>query len=246
MTRVSSTRFLTALLLISLTIFAQVSDALYFYLEGSEKKCFLEELPKETMVTGTYKAEQFSAVQNQWIVNPELRMQITVEELPQEHVVVDRKNAAQDRFTFTSSESGDHSICLSVVSNSWFDSTKTRVTFDMDFDDPAGDHHDHKETLSGNYNKNMICELNKVVLLTWDLLLILAMAMRIHELNQRVQDIRREQSFQREREAEFRDQSEVTNSRVVWWTLMQIVVLGGICVWQMRHYKHFFVAKKLV
>ena len=43
----------------------------------------------------------------------------------------------------------------------------------------------------------MICELSKVVLLTWDLLLILAMAMRIHELNQRVQDIRREQSFQR-------------------------------------------------
>ncbi|KAI9256503.1 emp24/gp25L/p24 family/GOLD-domain-containing protein [Phascolomyces articulosus] len=221
MTRASSTRFMTALLLISLAIFAQVSDALYFYLEGSEKKCFLEELPKETMVTGTYKAEQFSAVQNQWIVNPELSIQITVEELPQEHIVVDRKASAQDRFTFTSAESGDHSICLSVVSSSWFDSTKTRMTFDMDFDDPAGDHHDHKETLS-------------------------AMAMRIHELNQRVQDIRREQSFQREREAEFRDQSELTNSRVVWWTIMQLVVLGAICVWQMRHYKHFFVAKKLV
>ncbi|KAI9489680.1 emp24/gp25L/p24 family/GOLD-domain-containing protein [Zychaea mexicana] len=221
MTSASSTRLLTALLLVSLAIFAQVSDALYFYLEGTEKKCFLEELPKETMVTGTYKAEQFSAVQNQWIVNPDVRIQITVEELPQEHVVVERQNAASDRFTFTSADSGDHSICLSVVSSSWFDSTKTRMTFDMDFDDPSSDHHDHKETLG-------------------------AMAMRIHELNQRVQDIRREQAFQREREAEYRDQSELTNSRVVWWTIMQIVVLGAICVWQMRHYKSFFVAKKLV
>ena len=72
-------RLFAALLLVSLTIFAQVSDALYFYLEGAEKKCFLEELPKETMVTGTYKAEQFSSVQNQWIVNPDSRIQITVE-----------------------------------------------------------------------------------------------------------------------------------------------------------------------
>lgn len=40
------------LLLCLLIICAPWVDALYFYLEGSEKKCFLEELPKETMVTG--------------------------------------------------------------------------------------------------------------------------------------------------------------------------------------------------
>lgn len=28
------------------------TQALYFYLEGSEKKCFIEDLPKETMVIG--------------------------------------------------------------------------------------------------------------------------------------------------------------------------------------------------
>ena len=28
------------------------TEALYFYLEGSEQKCFLEELPKETVVVG--------------------------------------------------------------------------------------------------------------------------------------------------------------------------------------------------
>lgn len=32
-----------------------------------------------TLRVGMYKAEQFSAVQNQWIVNPEVRIQITVE-----------------------------------------------------------------------------------------------------------------------------------------------------------------------
>ncbi|CAO3635951.1 unnamed protein product [Cunninghamella blakesleeana] len=90
----------------------------------------------------------------------------------------------------------------------------------MDFDDPTGDHHDHKETLHD-------------------------LARKIHELNERVQDILREQQFQKEREAEFRDLSESTNSRIVWWTVLQIIVLGVVCVWQMRHFKSFFVAKKL-
>ena len=66
----------------------------------------------------------------------------------------------------------------------------------MDFDDPAGDHHDHKETLSGKFNKIYNLWFKKCCLLTWNLI-FLAMAMRIHELNQRVQDIRREQAFQR-------------------------------------------------
>lgn len=94
------TRCLAGALMVAILLMAQVSDALYFYLEGSEKKCFLEELPQETLVTGAllllcsalfllltfhhscpgiYKAEQFSAVQNQWIVNPEVKIQITVE-----------------------------------------------------------------------------------------------------------------------------------------------------------------------
>jgi hypothetical protein len=41
---------LSALLLV-VAYFAS-TQALYFYLEGSEKKCFIEDLPKETMVIG--------------------------------------------------------------------------------------------------------------------------------------------------------------------------------------------------
>ena len=39
-------------LLVLLSILPSVFG-LYFYLEGSEQKCFTEELPKETMVSGT-------------------------------------------------------------------------------------------------------------------------------------------------------------------------------------------------
>jgi len=48
-----------------------------------------------------------------------------------------------------------------------------------------------------------------------------------------------------EREAEFRDQSESTNARVVRWTLIQLVVLGVTCTWQLSHLKSFFIKQKL-
>ncbi|KAA8574459.1 hypothetical protein EYC84_005920 [Monilinia fructicola] len=68
---------------------------------------------------------------------------------------------------------------------------------------------------------------------------------KVKDLNGRLQDIRREQVFQREREAEFRDQSESTNARVVRWTLIQLVVLGITCAWQLSHLRSFFIKQKL-
>jgi hypothetical protein len=65
-------------------------------------------------------------------------------------------------------------------------------------------------------------------------------------LNSHLLDVKREQEQQREREMAFRDQSEKTNSRVVWWIILQIGLLAGTCYWQTRHLKHFFIAKKLV
>lgn len=51
----------------------------------------------------------------------------------------------------------------------------------------------------------------------------------------KVEDIRREQQYQREREADFRNLSEVLNSRAVWYSVAQIVVLVVTCAWQLRH-----------
>ena len=48
-----------------------------------------------------------------------------------------------------------------------------------------------------------------------------------------------------EREAEFRDQSESTNARVVRWTLIQLAVLGVTCAWQLSHLRAFFIKQKL-
>lgn len=48
-----------------------------------------------------------------------------------------------------------------------------------------------------------------------------------------------------EREAEFRDQSESTNARVVRWILIQLAVLTLTCAWQLSHLRSFFIKQKL-
>lgn len=68
---------------------------------------------------------------------------------------------------------------------------------------------------------------------------------RVKDMNARLQDVRREQIFQREREAEFRDQSESVNARVVRWSLIQLAVLAVTCAWQLSYLRAFFIKQKL-
>ena len=63
------------------------------------------------------------------------------------------------------------------------------------------------------------------------------LSQKLRDLNMKLEDIQREQQYQREREAAFRDLSESTNSKAVWYTVAQIGVLIATCAWQMRHLK---------
>ncbi|KAF9065330.1 emp24/gp25L/p24 family/GOLD-domain-containing protein [Rhodocollybia butyracea] len=54
-------------------------------------------------------------------------------------------------------------------------------------------------------------------------------ATKVRDLNQKLNDIRMEQRYQREREADYRDWSESTNSRAVWYSVVQIAVLILMC-----------------
>lgn len=48
--------------LVLLVAYLAGTQALYFYLEGSEKKCFIEDLPKETMVIGKLVCVQTDSI----------------------------------------------------------------------------------------------------------------------------------------------------------------------------------------
>jgi len=134
------------------------------------------------------------------------------QEVESSHVVVKTRGPSEGRFTFTSHESGDHSLCLSTNYTAWFSNTHIRLYLDIVVGTTKPDI---------EHDRGHISQL----------------AAKVRDLNLKLEDIRREQQYQREREADFRDLSESTNARAVWYSVAQIVVLLVTCVWQLRHLK---------
>ncbi|KAI9709185.1 MAG: hypothetical protein M1812_007770 [Candelaria pacifica] len=221
-----------SILFLNLIIIASIlpTNALYFYLDGSSSRCFFEELPKNTLVVGDFRAEEYSTDTGRYDSHGQLGIAITVDEVfDNDHRVVFQKGAHKGRFTFTAADSGDHKICFTTTSTSsgagWLHGgANTGANIRLNLDLAIG------ETSSiESADKGKIQDI----------------VQKVKDLNGRLQDIRREQVFQREREAEFRDQSETTNARVVRWTLVQLAVLGVTCAWQLSHLRAFFIKQKL-
>lgn len=209
-------------------ILAIPTQALYFYIEGTSPKCFYEELPKDTMVVGHYKAEKFDSNTVSFVPNSDVEILVTVDEVfDNDHRVVNTKGASTGKFTFSAADSGDHRICFKPSvhgGGGWLSGGLPVGGVKLMLDLAIGETSQIEST-----DKSKILDI----------------VQKVKDLNGRLQDIRREQVFQREREAEFRDQSESTNARVVRWTLLQLVVLGVTCAWQLSHLRAFFIKQKL-
>lgn len=169
---------------------------------------------------------------------------ITVDQVSDNHRIVSQKGDTKSRFTFTAHDSGEHKICFQPVGekahNGYLKNGQEVGGVKVNIDMAIGETSNIETTDSGK---------------------IQDLVARVRDLNGRLQDIRREQVFQRvrsssalvmwytnicqEREAEFRDQSEATNARAVRWTLIQMVVLGCTCAWQLSHLRAFFIKQKL-
>ncbi|KAG2121204.1 emp24/gp25L/p24 family/GOLD-domain-containing protein [Suillus cothurnatus] len=211
--------FRLSVLLPSFLLLITTVNALHFYLDANEKRCFVEELPSDTVVEGHYRALEWADSTQQYTLNEELGIIVEVEEMETSHVVTKTRGPSDGRFTFTSHESGDHSICVSTNYTSWWSSTHIKLYLDI----VVGTTKPDIES-----DRTHIGELSS----------------KLRDLNQKLEEIRREQQYQREREADFRNLSENTNSKAVWYSVLQIGVLIATCTWQLRHLKRFFADKR--
>ncbi|OAL48869.1 hypothetical protein IQ07DRAFT_645614 [Pyrenochaeta sp. DS3sAY3a] len=204
------------------------SHALHFFMDGAVQKCFYEELPKDTLVVGHYHAEAWDDTTKSYLTKDDIGVFVTVEEtFDNNHRIVAQRGSSSGRFTFSAADSGQHRICITPQNvpsgGGWLGSgVHGTVKFTLDM-------------AIGETSRIESTDKDKVD----------SLVQKVKDLNSRLQDIRREQIFQREREAEFRDQSETTNSRVVRWTMIQLTVLGVTCAWQLSHLRAFFIKQKL-
>ncbi|XP_020645934.3 transmembrane emp24 domain-containing protein 9 [Pogona vitticeps] len=218
-------RGLWQLLLLLVARLVSPGWALYFHLGETERKCFIEEIPDETMVIGNYRTQLFDKQREEYLpATPGLGMFVEVKD-PDEKVILSRQYGSEGRFTFTSHTPGEHQICLHSNSTkfSLFAGGMLRVHLDIQ----VGEHaNDYAEIAA----KDKLSELQ----------------LRVRQLLEQIEQIQKEQNYQRWREERFRQTSESTNQRVLWWSIVQTLILVAIGVWQMRHLKSFFEAKKLV
>ena len=166
-------------------------SAIYFYIDGTTPKCFYEELPKDTLVTGTYKASAYNTNSQSYIASPDLSIQVTVDEtFDNDQRVVTQTSVSSSspkKFTFTAHDAGLHRLCFmpsgsaAISLSGWFSSggqgeEKGGVKIELDIAIGEGSkiESEDKAKLEGIVGK-------------------------VKELNARLGDVRREQVFQRVR-----------------------------------------------
>lgn len=209
--------------LVALFVFVCNVHALHFYLKTGETRCFYEDLQADSLVVGKLDAYEYDDRIQDYYKNDNLRLKITIDEtFDNDHRVVDQTTGITGDLTFTLIDSGEHKFCLTPVYNDHTKGKVHRIFFDIAIG-PASDYVDSKSS-------------KKVDGLT----------LQIQDLNRKLLEIHLEQENIREREAFFRNQSESTNSRVMLWSIIQLVVLVGTCAYQLRHLKGFFVKQKIV
>lgn len=199
------------------------SVGLYFHISETERKCFIEEVPEETLVVGNYKCQLHDPKTGGFMQSsPGIGMHVEIRD-PDDKTILSKVYSSEGRFSFTSHSPGEHVICLYSNSSSWFSGSQLRVHLDIQVGEHAVDY-------GSVARKEKLTELQ----------------LRVRQLLDQVDQITKEQNYQRFREERFRQTSESTNSRVLWWSAGQTVILLLMGFWQMRHLKSFFEAKKLV
>ncbi|CAO1630715.1 unnamed protein product [Sympodiomycopsis kandeliae] len=226
----SSSAFPLLGLLVSLAacivFLAPGAESLYYYTAVGDTKCFLEELPIDTVVVGHYMGESWMQTSQSFAIEKDIGVRVSVREKHGDHQLVDTIAPSEGKFAFTSHVAGDHEICLTPIAHDEHDSHK------------SGHHPQVRLHL------DVIIGESKADNTHTDRAHIVDLAGRVKILNDRLKDIRKEQQYQREREALFRDESEKTNARAVIYSAVQGVVLVAACVWQLRTLRGFFSEKK--
>ncbi|XP_023272241.1 transmembrane emp24 domain-containing protein 9 isoform X2 [Seriola lalandi dorsalis] len=196
-----------------LNVFYSFVSSLYFHIGETEKKCFIEEIPDETMIIGNYRTQLYDKQREEYLPATQgLGMFVEVKD-PDDKVILSRQYGSEGRFTFTSHTPGEHQICLHSNSSkfSLFAGGMLRVHLDIQ----VGEHANNYAEIAA---KDKLTELQ----------------LRVRQLVEQVDQIQKEQNYQRFREKYFQDVSHSTNMWIFWWPVVRSLYVVAIITWHTK------------
>uniref|UniRef100_A0A8P4G5B6 Si:ch211-255i20.3 n=1 Tax=Dicentrarchus labrax TaxID=13489 RepID=A0A8P4G5B6_DICLA len=156
--------------------------------------------------------------------SPHFGVTVTVRD-PNHEVLMTKRYGKFGKFTFTAHASGQHYLCFQTNSTRFAVFAGERLKL-------------HLDVQMGEHSINPNTEKTKDNMETLE--------NSLSHLIDQMMYIARQQEYQREKEEVFRQISEETNSKVLWWAVVQTSILLSVGFWQMKRLKDFFIAKKLV
>ncbi|VDP33509.1 unnamed protein product [Schistosoma mattheei] len=85
-----------------------LSQSIFFHMKETEERCFLEDVPEDTLVAGKHFER-----------SKDLGVKVKVID-PHDQILLDRVYSSEGRFVFTAHRPGEYKICISSDSGAWF------------------------------------------------------------------------------------------------------------------------------
>ncbi|XP_054721067.1 transmembrane emp24 domain-containing protein 4-like [Uloborus diversus] len=206
---------------IFLAFFFNLVDALYFYLNEGGEKCFIQELPRDTLLVGSYRCLPLTTNQSRSSTVEGLGMMVEIKD-PAQKTVLSREYRSEGHFTYKSHDPGEHLLCLHAKGQK-FVGKKLKIDFDLQ----TGEHAINYTVLQKKEKLNEI-------------------ETKFKQLVEKAAAVTKEQDYQRYREELFRGTTETISQRVLYWSVGETIILILMGIWQMQNLRGFFESKKLV
>ncbi|GAB5355547.1 hypothetical protein AAMO2058_000214600 [Amorphochlora amoebiformis] len=196
-------------------------EGFYFFLSKDVPRCFIEDVPHDMLVMGNYKVPRDAKDVVVFIVT-EPAQGDRKHDINGEELMIHHANGADGKFAFTAHVDGEHLICAYInETHPMYRAQNFKVELSFD----VGEHATNYDDMAKSEHLS-------------------AIELEVRKLVDLVRDIRSQQQYLREREVSFRDVSDSTNSSVLYWSLLQFVVLIASGVWQVYQLKTIFNSKK--
>jgi hypothetical protein len=200
------------------TLFLPVATrALKFDLPAGKTICFAEEVMRDELCVGDYLVPRDEATGLSGI-SVHVTGPTPLKTGGLAKVFYSKQQAHQGKFALTGMETGSHRICFRSKATKL-----ARISLTLKVGVAAKDFH---AIAKKSHLTPVEVELNKLL--------------------DSVTEIHAEQLYSRAREEELRDTNESTADRVKWFSLVTIVVLLCLGLWQIFYLKQYFRSKKLV